>query len=113
MSERLLSADGALAAELMVLTFGGYVWFAASGMEVVPLAWILMRSARRAAEFAEAAAHAPSVRELVTLSWLAALMRPEGVIATLSIAVVLGAFTRGKRRAFAALAIVVRCCRRS
>jgi len=37
-SERLLSEDGALAAELMVLTFSGYAWFATSGMEVVPLA---------------------------------------------------------------------------
>lgn len=105
-SERLLSADGALAAELMVLTFGGYVWFAASGMEVVPLAWILMRSARRAAEFAEGGTHAPGVRELVALSWLAALVRPEGVIATLSLALVLAMFTRGKRRAFALLALV-------
>jgi hypothetical protein len=103
-SERLLSADGALAAELMVLTFGGYVWFAASGMEVVPLAWILMRSARRAAEFSEATAQAPSVRELITLAWLSALMRPEGVIATVSISAVLLVFAPGKRRAFAALA---------
>lgn len=104
-SERLLSADGALAAELMVLSFGGYVWFAASGMEVVPLAWILMRGARRAAEFAEGGAAAPGVRELVVLAWLSAAMRPEGVIATLSIAVVLAAFERRRRRAFGALAL--------
>jgi hypothetical protein len=102
--DRLLSADGALAAELMVLTFGGYVWFAASGMEVVPLAWILMRSARRAAEFSEATARAPSVRELVALAWLSALMRPEGVIATFSISAVLLAFAHGKRRVFGAFA---------
>ncbi|HEX6765374.1 MAG TPA: hypothetical protein VF103_07855, partial [Polyangiaceae bacterium] len=47
--DKLLSADGALAAELMVLTFGGYVWYATSGMEVLPLAWVLLRTARRAA----------------------------------------------------------------
>jgi hypothetical protein len=34
-------------------------WFAASGMEVVPLAWLLMRSVRKAAEWGEA----PKVRD--------------------------------------------------
>jgi hypothetical protein len=98
-SERLLSSDGALAAELMVLTFGGYVWYATSGMEVVPLAWLLVRAARRAAEWAEAEPAArPKPRELLVLACLGPLLRPEGVIATLSVAVTLGARGRASER---------------
>lgn len=106
-SERLLSADGALAAELMVLSFGGYVWYATSGMEVVPLAWLLMRTARRSAEWAEAEPDArPKPAELVALAWLGPLVRPEGAIATLSVAVTLAATARRSQRflALAALA---------
>jgi hypothetical protein len=105
-SDRLLSNDGALAAELMVLAFGGHLWFAASGMEVVPLAWLLMRTARRSAEWLETP---PSVRpwprELVVLAWVAPLFRPEGVLATLGVAVTLGVGARGQRRALAGLAL--------
>jgi hypothetical protein len=106
-SERLLSADGALAAELMVLSFGGYVWYATSGMEVVPLAWLLMRAARRSAEWAEAEPDArPKPTELVALAWLGPLVRPEGAIATLSVVVTLAATARRSQRflALAALA---------
>ena len=104
--DRLLSSDGALAAELMVLGFGGYVWFATSGMEVVPLAWVLMRTARRAAEWAEAS---PSERkkpyELVALAWLGPLIRPEGILATLSVAATLALTTRRERHLFGVLAL--------
>jgi hypothetical protein len=104
--ERLLSDDGALAAELMVLTFGGYIWYATSGMEVVPLAWVLMRAARRSAEWAEATPEArPKPTELVTLAWLGPLVRPEGVIATLSVAVTLALTARGSRRFFGLAAL--------
>ncbi|HVR18904.1 MAG TPA: hypothetical protein VMS65_04395, partial [Polyangiaceae bacterium] len=97
--ERLLSDDGALAAELMVLTFGGYVWFASSGMEVVPLAWALLRAARRSAEWAEAESSGrPKPYELLALACLGPLLRPEGVIATLSVATTLAGTTRGKGR---------------
>jgi hypothetical protein len=98
--DRLLSKDGAIAAELMVLSFGGYVWFAASGMEVVPLAWVLMRSARRTAEWWEAGAPRGRPTELLVLAVLAPLLRPEGLVASLSIAaaVLLGA--RGRTRLF-------------
>jgi hypothetical protein len=104
--ERLLSDDGALAAELMVLTFGGYVWYATSGMEVVTLAWVLMRTARRSAEWAEAPV-ADRVRphELLVLAWLGPLVRPEGVIATLSVAVTLAATLRKQHRLFGLLAL--------
>ncbi|HEX6764609.1 MAG TPA: hypothetical protein VF103_04005, partial [Polyangiaceae bacterium] len=110
-SERLLSDDGALAAEVLVLTFGGYVWYATSGMEVVPLAWVLMRAARRSAEWAEAppsgSAH---LRELLIFAWLGPLLRPEGGIATLSIAVTLAGTLRGRRRFFGLLALAGAAC---
>ncbi len=41
----LTRAPLGIAAGGMVLAFGAFTWFAASGMEVVPLAWLLMRSA--------------------------------------------------------------------
>ena len=38
----------------MVLCFGGYLWCAASGMEVVPLAWVLALGLRKCIEWGEA-----------------------------------------------------------
>jgi hypothetical protein len=104
-SERLLSRDGALGAELMVLTFGGHIWFAASGMEVVPLGWLLLRAARRSAEWAEGSDAGPRLRELVALAWLGPLLRPEGTLATLAVAATLLAFPRGARRLTALAAL--------
>jgi hypothetical protein len=90
----------------MVLAFGGHLWFAASGMEVVPLAWLLMRTARRCAEWLETELETrPSARELLVLAWLGPLLRPEGVLATLGVAVTLGVGTRGKQRALAVAAL--------
>ena len=106
-SERLVSDDGALAAELMVLSFGGYVWFASSGMEVVPLAWILMRTARRAAEWLERPSLGrPQPWELVAYAALAPLVRPEGVLATFAVAATLAYGLRGRQRAFGAAVLV-------
>ncbi|HTQ06640.1 MAG TPA: hypothetical protein VMI54_22445 [Polyangiaceae bacterium] len=105
---RLLSDDGALAAEIMVLTFGGHVWFAASGMEVLPLAWILMRTVRVAAEWLETpSAERRFPRELVVLGALAPFIRPEGLVATLSVAATLGFGLRGRERAFGVLMLVL------
>lgn len=107
LSRRLLSDDGALAAEVLVLCFGGHVWFAASGMEVVPLAWLLMRTARRSAEWLESTERVRAVpRELLVLAWLGPLMRPEGVLATVAVAVTLtvGGLGRTRLLALAALA---------
>jgi hypothetical protein len=98
--DRLLSEDGAIAAELMVLSFGGYVWFAASGMEVVPLAWVLMRSARRTAEWWEAGAPRARPTELLVLAVLGPLLRPEGVVASASIAAMVLLGARGRQRLF-------------
>ncbi len=106
-SERLVSDDGALAAELMVLSFGGYLWFASSGMEVVPLAWILMRTARRAAEWLEQpSGERAKPWELVAYAGLAPLVRPEGVLATLAVAATLAYGLRGQQRALGACVLV-------
>lgn len=105
-SRRFLSRPLALAAGLLVLTFSANTWFAASAMEVVPLGYLLLRSARRAAEFSESAA--PSrwrARELVLLAFAAALLRPEGVIAAACAALALG--RRGKPLWLAALAALL------
>ncbi len=76
----------------MVLAFGGHLWCAASGMEVVPFAWLLARSVRRAAEWAEGARSAKRRRELLVLAAATPLMRPEGALFSLAIAAVLVAW---------------------
>lgn len=98
--EGITHGDTAIAAAAMVLAFGGHVWFAGSGMEVVPLAWLLMRTARRAAEWGEGAGDRVRRRrtELVLLGVLGPLLRPEGAIASVAAAAALGAFPRGAAR---------------
>jgi hypothetical protein len=104
-SARLLSDDGALAAEAMVLCFGGHVWFAASGMEVVPLAWVLLRTARRAAEWLETpAAERRTPRELWVLAFAAPLLRPEGAMASAAVLATLVIGSAGRLRWLGALA---------
>ncbi len=107
-SQRLLAHTTAIAATAMVFAFGGYVWCAASGMEVVPFAWLLMRSARRAAEWGESTEPASrrELLELILLAIFTPLMRPEGAIVSLLIAVALLAFPRGRVRVWAALPLV-------
>jgi hypothetical protein len=102
----LTSRTLGVAAGGMVLAFGAFTWFAASGMEVVPLAWLLMRSARRAAEWVETPAAArPRPTELLWLAFGAAAMRPEGVIAAVTIGGVLLATLRGRSRALGLLSL--------
>ncbi|HVW25924.1 MAG TPA: hypothetical protein VHC69_11185 [Polyangiaceae bacterium] len=101
-AEGLVDAKLAVAAGAMVLSFGGYAWFAGSGMEVVPFAFLLARSARQSAAWMEQkpAATSPGdgeatrgerrrYRELVALAFLTPLMRPEGAVASLFIAAAL------------------------
>lgn len=91
LADGLLEPAIAIAAGSMVLAFGGFTWFAASGMEVVPFAWLLTRATRRAAEWIEndPRARPPSLRELVVLAVLCPLMRPEGAVASITIATTL------------------------
>jgi hypothetical protein len=121
LADGLTTPESALCAGLMVLAFAGYTWFAASGMEVVPFAWLLVRSARRAAEWTEFSALQRSevsdrqlpdsarvrrVRnELCALGLLTPLMRPEGALASLLVGGTLIAFAAGRQRAWGLLAL--------
>lgn len=89
-------------AGVLVLSFSAHTWFAASGMEVVPLAWLLMRSARRAADWAEGDRR--RLGELLLLALLTPLMRPEGALGSLLIATALGV-SPSRQRVFALMAL--------
>lgn len=92
---------GALGSALMVLSFSAFTWCAASGMEVVPFAWAMARCARRASEWREAPTDRTPKRriELVVLAFVVAMLRPEGALVAIAIAIVLVAFPRdGKNR---------------
>lgn len=84
---RPLAGHGAaLGAGAMVLSFGGFAWGAPSGMEIVPFAWLLARTTRTAAEWAEGSAEfdTPRARSaLLLLAFAAPLMRPEGALSSL------------------------------
>lgn len=84
LAQRLVGDQASIGAGAAVLCFGGYTWFAASGMEVSPLGYTLALTARLAAEWQEdAAARSRGLRhKLLWLSLLAPLVRPEGVIAS-------------------------------
>jgi hypothetical protein len=109
LSRGLVRDATTVAAGALVLAFGGFTWFAASGMEVVPFAWLLTRTTRRAAEWVEAARGdaeaarwpSPSYRELLVLAALCPLMRPEGVVGVAIVASALWLAPHGKTRLFA------------
>jgi hypothetical protein len=97
LTRRLAGNVAAVGAGAMTIAFGGFVWCAASGMEVVPFAWAIARASRRASEWSEAGVEARSsrrARELVALAWIAALFRPEGAVTALFVAASLAAFPR-------------------
>jgi len=87
----------------LTLAFSANTWFAASGMEVVPLAWLLMRCARRAAEWLEG--ERQREWELLLLALLTPAMRPEGALgsALLASAFVLGG---GRKRVHGLLCVL-------
>lgn len=113
LAEKLVDRTTAIGAAACVLAFGGYTWFAASGMEVTLLAWILAWTARLASEWAEdeTARTAKHAKLLLALSLAGPLARPEGVLAS---GIALGTLAmfpgpslfRLPGRAVAALAIV-------
>ena len=111
LTRKLAGDAAAIGAAAMVVAFPAFTWFAASGMEVVPFAWLLARSARRASEWAEGAPGERTrarARELALLAWGATLMRPEGALASGAIALVLARFPREstwRSRAFALVAL--------
>lgn len=91
---------GAVGSAAMVLSFSAFTWCAASGMEVMPFAWAMARSARRASEWWEQ----PDMRtprklaELVALAFATALIRPEGAVVAVALAGVLAAAPRRPAR---------------
>jgi len=110
----LAGRTAAVGAAAMVLAFSGFSWCAASGMEVVPFAWVLARAARRASEWAEARPGDAGLRtagrrnELLALALVAPLVRPEGAIASWMVAATLLAFPRTPKlgeRALGAIAL--------
>jgi hypothetical protein len=101
---RFMHWSFAWAAGMLVLSLSANTWFAASAMEVVPLGYLLLRSARRAAEYLEGWRSVGRMRELLLLAFAAALLRPEGALAALFAAVALG-LTRERRRYWGLLAL--------
>jgi hypothetical protein len=104
MAERLAGRTAGVGAGAMTLAFGGFLWSAASGMEVVPFAWSIARAIRLASAWAEAPAEARTPArsiELAAFAWIAAFFRPEGAVAALFVAAALlaspGADRRGTR----------------
>lgn len=96
----LTSRAVAACAGAMVPAFGGLVWSAGSGMEIVPFAWLLVRSARLAAEHAEGS-EPGRLAELLVVACAAQAMRPEGAIALGVAAASLALRPRGRSRAWA------------
>ena len=95
-AERVASERIAWLAGFLVLGFSANTWFAASGMEVVPLAWLLTRCARRSAEWLEGDHN--RLWELLLLAALAPAMRPEGALGSLLIATALFVGGQGPKR---------------
>ena len=85
LADKLTGPSVAVGAAAMTALFGGFAWFAASGMETIPLAWLLARTARVASEWCESAPEARTTRvrnQLIALGVLAPLLRPEGALAS-------------------------------
>ncbi len=101
LAKRLVSDVAAIGAGAMCIAFGAFAWFAASGMETMGLAWVLLRTARVAAEWCEAEpARGRTGRvavEIAALGFVAPLVRPEGALASL-IAII--ALVRCRSRTF-------------
>jgi hypothetical protein len=83
----LVGDISAMAAGAGVLAFGGYTWFAASGMEVTPLAWTLAITARLASTWAERPNERTDSlrRKLLALAVAGPLVRPEGMLASVMV----------------------------
>jgi hypothetical protein len=97
LTRRLAGDAAAMGAGAMTIVFGGFVWCAASGMEVVPFAWAIARASRRSSEWSEAGLERRSSRraaELIALAWIVALFRPEGAVTSLFVAATLAIFPR-------------------
>lgn len=84
------------------LLFAAHAWFAASGMEVMPLAWLLNYGCRKSLEYR---ASSSQLRPLLLLAALGPLLRPEGALLSAWLAWVIWRATAERRRYFAAVAL--------
>lgn len=84
LSQRLAGRDVAIGALAMSLGFGGFAWFAWSGMETIPFTWLLVRTTRVSAELCEPDADKPPVSpaQVALLGVVTPLLRPEGLLAS-------------------------------
>ncbi|HVH46461.1 MAG TPA: hypothetical protein VM925_29165 [Labilithrix sp.] len=100
LAKPLAGRGPAVGAGAMVLAFGGFAWCAASGMEVVPFAWLIAFSTRRASEWAENAATRTrrGIGVLLALAALCPLMRPEGALTAVALGAVVACFPRSGAR---------------
>jgi hypothetical protein len=82
LAHRLAGRGAALGAALMCICFGALSWFAWSAMETMPLAWALLRSARVASSYVEGRddKQRATWSNVAITGFLAAIVRPEGVI---------------------------------
>ena len=110
---RRLASDGAaLAAGLLCGLFGGYAWHAYSGMETMLLAWILLATVRRCAQWCEPTderyepADTRDRIALVACGFFAPLVRPEGSLASLFAAAALAIGPRPARASDRLLGLV-------
>ncbi|HMJ54884.1 MAG TPA: hypothetical protein VK540_22565 [Polyangiaceae bacterium] len=98
----LVGRGASAGAAAMVPCFGGYVFGAASGMEVVPLAFVLAFALRRCIEWGELSRPERSSarrRTLIVLAFVAPLLRPEGMLVSVIGAGTLAAFPPRERSA--------------
>jgi hypothetical protein len=101
LARRLTGPQVAAGAGAMVFASSGLVWSAASGMEVVPFAWMIARTLRLASEWAEALPAARTVRarrELVLFACALPLLRPEGALFSVFAGATLALFPRAPSR---------------
>jgi len=93
LSRRLAGRAAATGSMLMSLGFGAFAWFAWSGMETIPFAWLLLRTARVSASYLEPDPKALPIRplEVALLGFVTPLVRPEGALASgLALAALVG-----------------------
>lgn len=103
-AHRLAGRAAALGAAAMSLGFGAFAWFAWSGMESIPFAWMMTRTFRLCAEWCDEpithwkaspdAAHRSSraLFALCAFGLLTPLMRPEGGLVSIAAAASIAAF---------------------
>jgi hypothetical protein len=110
-AQKLAGRAAAAGAAAMSVAFGAFTWFAWSGMETVPLAWILMRAARKTAAWCDPDGEPRTPKtpggqaEIIALGIAAPLLRPEGAVASILAAAALALSPRKSGHANRLLAL--------